>query len=1470
MKSPELKTGSELNEIEEEFGKAQDFIEENLSYLDDIIEKYEFLNDKHQQTNDLWYTGKMQDLYNHLKLFYKDIDYDKIEESDKSGITKILANIVKQIEINSINTTLKKIYGKYSRERKLEEKQELLKEVESLKKEKKFIENKDYTKEIISRKEESMTNRNPDNSNPRRGGKLPETIEAESKARMNEIDAKNKAEIEKAKELSKIKIKEKKKEAKIENKKKEKVDDKTLISDIAEKEANGITLSSDEENLKIKHPILYKKELKKHLDNLEDPDEIASNIAIAEIEGKKLSGSENKFVSGVANRNKVDNLKNKIDSIAKRLAKGEKATKFLRDDKEFYKKYKGTIDSQAEEFGDLGEEAKQNLINTLAEKIASETTLDPAEEADFRKHEKEILDLAGEKLKNNKEAVKVRREIAIAELDHVGPPPVDLTPEQEMRTRIPSERVLIDKEKTNITGERAEYDRIASLLFATPNIVLLPEQKKIYDANKDLIDAKVVELKEADLKAKKDKIIDEKSNGRNLNDVQTALYNEHKAELDPIILENLKKSYEDAKAANNFTDMQNYEIYIKAHVRDSEKARTAYKPLADRLARTLNSDKYKELVDKNTKAPGTLDPAENTLLEQYNKEIKETENALNAVGPSGKLFADLEVQRANLAKASQEFQSSFVRKFPMAKVVGVIGGMFGAKWSAMKEGDKTAAAKSAMDNTQIEYDKVRRNLMNTLVEEEHTVRKTLGQDFKNLGVADKYSLESFIGKVNKEFVEDEHKKLDDMKHVLEGTVRGSAMRRWGEWNSKGGIFKNVENPVHRKLLHRASMAIMLGVPISIAGSAVIAGALSLTGVATASAALTSITPSMVGYRLLRGVCGGVAGESAAMLYARVRGGKLNKEGELENLVSDRDKEIKLDREKFTKEMMTSFAIDVKPEVSSDMMNQIRNDHKKTVDNYMNRQGKIRRGELWVRLATGGLTAYGLSHVMPGADSITDTTPDQGTPKPEVAPIVTPEPGVEDLELRGVSVDASSKGSIQTFMNLKEKMLDQYESDPRFAGLDREAMAQKMISEGNMDPFVEEIMGAKSYADFAEVAKDHGFWKLSGVGNPEVDSASVPAGSTIGFRTPDGGGDLYYYIKTPNGQEIKITDFADQASGKFGGVNLIDTTVPKPSGIDTGAGNGNGELPPDSLLGPEEYTQGDPITPVTESDLSGGQTESSNGVSDAGNSTETVPAPAPTGLDDASFYKSIKNPGNEHDYYTNKYGFESKGKMTYMPGTAEDPTTEYYDKAGNYFYTEQYSGYNKIAGGPHDIKNSPMYREYHALKNNYDTAQQELIKLETAKLNAARASADNAYNNMPGQSTNNPAVDPEVLQAREIAIKQNTTEIANNWVDDTFGRGDEDSSLQRMLGIHKKGIETKAWANLKNDKVLDLVNDSKTPSGDDVYGGSKLSNKESEFLGVLINKSQQYGLNPDTNETVESFTQRLAAAEARTKLVAGSR
>ena len=66
----------------------------------------------------------------------------------------------------------------------------------------------------------------------------------------------------------------------------------------------------------------------------------------------------------------------------------------------------------------------------------------------------------------------------------------------------------------------------------------------------------------------------------------------------------------------------------------------------------------------------------------------------------------------------------------------------------------------------------------------------------------------------------------------------------------------------------------------------------------------------------------------------------------------------------------------------------------------------------------------------------------------------------------------------------------------------------------------------------------------------------------------------------------------------------------------------------------------------------------------------------------------------------------------MRGSREDITTEYYDDTGeNYYYTEKYSGYEDVKGTVHDIKQSPMYKEYHSLKTIMRPLKNKFVKLK---------------------------------------------------------------------------------------------------------------------------------------------------------------
>ncbi len=1256
--------------------------------------------------------------------------------------------------------------------------------------------------------------------------------------------------------------------------------DKDQISLIAKKEIEKgkSALSSKERDIKKRYPEEFDLALETLLDKKIDPTTMCQEIAEAESAGEVLTGTQQKFLLDNPRlkikigtiKAQITKDKKRLERIAEQIAHGEKINPA---DKDFYRKNKDKIAEKSSDFQDEASEQKSELIDKISGMIASGAVITTSEDLSaFKKYKTEILEAAEKILEKNKVDGAMVDSIVYAEINNI-----PLTEKQLLYSRIPGERAKIDTQLAELKVYRAKLVFFANEIV-NGTIFTDPLDKKFYEDHKADIESEIPAIKEANLKLAKENLITQIVTGNALTPAEEKLEQEHKAELDPLIIKKLKEALVTAENNGDIDERNRLRELIESRIRLSHKSKEAYEPLIKRFKEvSARIEKLEAEIDaKKDHAHGHTDshghahndghghdshaPAghdnhgsdvDEHLLHALKKERDDIYASLDKLGPSGRDLAHLETARESLAKASQEFQKSFVRKFPGAKILGVMAGMFGSKWSAVKESDKTAHAQEKMRKAQSSYNDVREKLMNVFIGEEYAVREAWGQDLKNLSNTDRESMKDFLNGISKQFIDDEYKKLDKAKNVLEGTVRGSAMRRFGEWYSKGGFYKNVKNPVLRKVLNRVTSGAILS-----------AGIFLVPGVGAGAA-----FGSYVGYRAGRAAISGTVGESMALGVATAYGGKLNDKGEFEKLAAVRDAELKESRKNFTKLMMERLGKEEKPLMTASLMQKLNEDHARAVGNYMNSQGNVRRAEMWTRLLTGGAMAYGLTHLIP------NPVPTY-IPGPQPAPISgpIPGPGSGDLTLEGVSTPASSLGSAHTFSTLKNLMIDKYANEPGFQGLSREAIAEKMINQGNMDSFTEEIMGAKTAQDFLAVAGRHGFWKVDGAGNPAVDSASVPAGSTIGFATGNDG-DLHYFIKTPNGERIEMNDFSKIADTQRG-VGLIDTDGsrsvramgPGNMGVPGAAGESNyiidDNTAPDGSLDAAEYGYGQAST---SSSVDGSPEFSSDNDAPEIVNNNVGGAVASGTIENGDYIKDlyIHNPSINSPVGLYDYLFKNTDATIHVKPDTETISKYAGREVPDFRRPENFqqrADYRNMLASGHASSITIDGKEYMLPKhenslnpslNKFDIAYkgnivrygqiEDYLKIQGDKnYGALRAKLDNVYDNQPGQIDNTKIATFDV----EEANKQ-----ANSLIDGSFEK-------HNIFGKKTPGVSTRAWAHMKDDTIGDHL--KARNSGGLRYSGS---GKEKAFMSNLDKEAKTYGVVLDPNETVESATKRVAEAAA---------
>jgi len=629
-------------------------------------------------------------------------------------------------------------------------------------------------------------------------------------------------------------------------------------------------------------------------------------------------------------KDKIDAEKKEALVLLRRLSKGD--TTLTAEEKQLAFKYEDELTSKIDD-EDKKEKAEAKKKKDIRTKIAE--TLSKDGEAELETAEKIHLMKDGEAEEVGKVLSKLNKEQA-----------------DKIQKEEDDKKAVIQKEQ-----EKQNTINIIVNILVLDNKITNPDQEKFYTENKADIDAKVLKAKEELLNTQKASVLEKLSEETALTAEEQKIYNTNKSELDAKIVDVLKTKLAAARTASDTTLITKYETAIESRLRLSKKTMEDYEPLIKRF--TENTKHINELEAKSKLSVG-----QQQLLNDLKQEKNEIYASLDKFGPSGRGFADLEVARNDLAKTSQEFNKTFKSKYFGAKIVGVFAGMFGSKWSAVKETEATAGAQAKMTNARYKYDKIRENLMNVFIGEEYAVREAFGQDLKNLNPANEVALNDFINSIGKKFIDDEYQNLEKAKNILEGTVRGSAMRRFGQWYSQGGPYKNIKNPVLRKVLNRVTSGLVLSSAIFL-----------LPGVGAGAA-----FGSYLGYRATRAAVSGTVGESAALGVATLYGGKLNDKGEFTKFAKTRDEEFAESRRKFVQLMSERRGKEEKsPLVTPTMMQTLNQEHAKTISNYMNSQGNARRAEMWTRIIAGGATAAFMTQLIPNPTTINPN------------PIVVPKP-----------------------------------------------------------------------------------------------------------------------------------------------------------------------------------------------------------------------------------------------------------------------------------------------------------------------------------------------------------------------------------------------------------------------------------------------------------------------------------------------
>ena len=1119
----------------------------------------------------------------------------------------------------------------------------------------------------------------------------------------------------------------------------------------------------------------------------------------------------------------------------------------------------------------------ESIRRKIAQKEVEGANLDMEEQIErdillFNDGEKEKIEALKDKIKSPKEEAKNALVLTRRLLAH----DTTLTDEEKkLEEKYHTEsRKIIDKENKDKEDLEKNIERLSTIVFVKDEDKL-PDDERLFNANGELnievlkkrissdddkifiarnpgeidkIILKVKEEKDKEAKAKKDAIEEE---GKKKRDAFKALDSKQRSEKRAMAMERYQgivnkkiKEIEDTygkdstRAKDEIEKLRNSALEKRNGRDDFDPENENYNGSHHRKMNRYNqnSQALREIyANKDYQKLASMDPKKMSFnqkmeLKAFNERKEILTTNLSRIGPSGTDFVNLEEARAKLAKSSQEYAHSFESKFFGSKILAGITNMFGFKWSGIKEGHHTEHAKHEMHHAQEHYNKIRQRLMQNFVSEEHAVRKVWKQENIDISIG----MEGLLSNVKQSFVDREYEKLDDLKHILEDSVKKPAFEKFAKWY-KNKYWNWIKNERARTVAKRLTNALVLG------------GVLAPFSAATAGAVLS--------YKLARAGVSGVIGESAAAGVAGIFGGKKNAKGEFLRFANMRDKEFKKHEDEFVRSIFEQIRSGEDPKMNQQIMNRLNTNHENAIHQMQRRENRVRKGEMWARILVGGGALYGLSQldpdhvIMPG-------------PNPEPAPL----PPTDEIKLEGDFVLANPKGFIQTFMDLKEKMISDYANDPAFAGLSHDQIAEKLTETGHFDALTSRLMASKNLNDFMDFAKDNGFWKPEGWHNVNIDSGSVPAGSHVGMEMVDG--NMKMFLELPNGEHINIdNNFNEALNSHLKGVTMIDSdhlgnrapnptandleNTPRP-GDDKFIDDGSGRL--------DDFEEGPQMAPAPSPDE----------INDAlGGDIDKVINSSGTFDEKIRLLKQVSNPGDENQFYLNK-GFSEKGLQGTMRGSREDITTEYYDDTGeNYYYTEKYSGYEDVKGTVHDIKQSPMYKEYHSLKNNYETAQEQIRKIETEKLNEITRQTNEIFdkgNRASTEDITNPGPSVEDLRIQEEnLLKQAGDAKYENWIDQAFGR-------DRILGGHVKGVNTDAWNRIKNDRIEDFLNDTKNP--DDIYSSAK----EEDFFDtirseVIRAKEAGYSVGIQENETVTHFVDRLADISAKidgVRKVTGSR
>lgn len=679
----------------------------------------------------------------------------------------------------------------------------------------------------------------------------------------------------------------------------------------------------------------------------------------------------------------------------------------------------------------------------------------------------------------------------------------------------------IEDEKNNDAKAKKDLkdkiEKLANKIVERPHDVLTVNEEKFKLEHSFEIETEVnlrkkvkENLESAQHKRNIDAVADKIIAGTELTDtLDKKTYEKHKVEIDARV----KEKKEIAKreriatlqaqlAGANILDKELIKSEIEKEIRPGE---GNYKPLAEDLARVLNNEEYSRLKNKSN-----LSDAEKDRLNQFKDEEKSLKDRLNEMGPAGVHFAEFESARHAVAKSSVEYNHSYKRKFLGARFLYGVGNILGiTKGNGTKATAETPAKLQALHSAQARHDSARQNLMHTLTSEEYEVHKAWQESPSEIAS----HMRGFLNNENpnarglkQKFFEDEYKKLEDLKYVMQSEVKKNAMQKFTNWYGKT-YWNSIKNPHARKIAQRlTNTAVISGIflPFGPAGWAIAGG--------------------VFGYRMLRSAICGVAAETAATVTAGIAGGKTNEKGEFIRFANDRDTAFRNSANDFTNNLVTKIENGIKPEVTASIVSKLKEDHEKTMSHYLDRNRSVRTKEMRARLIFGVLAAEEMwRHGW--------LQPDM----PQAAPI--PVPKDDGFHLHEATTEFTYKGAVDSFKHLKHDLIDANRTGEMMGKTDAEVIKYMDAHSDHMTPMMRDLLHtSNTNASMVEFAEKYGFYLKPGIGNMNIESASVPKGSFMIVNEDPITHKLGLVIRYPDGSEHPMEEGFVADSGQATYIN----------------------------------------------------------------------------------------------------------------------------------------------------------------------------------------------------------------------------------------------------------------------------------------------------------------------------------------------